>query len=453
MKRVCLLNPDASGLLDKYSYPPLGLLYIASVLEKHGVDVSYVDFCIDNYQKVPDADIYGIAVHSIAVYREAKRIADRIRKDKGDGVLIVAGGAAVTSYFEDILKTGLFDVAVLGEGEETFLDIVIEKDIKTIKGIAYIENDRITVTPNRPYIKDIDTIPSPARHLIPKEVLQRSSDIHGRESVRSTTILTSRGCPYACAFCDTSQWGRKFRTRSPENVVSEIKDIQNNYNIHHVRFIDDIYTLDKDRVMEISKLLIPLNITYIIITRADCLDIDLIKMLKESGCVEILLGIETGSEKLLGHMNKKESLEDYKEAVRMMRQVGIASKFLLLFGFPGEDESTIADTVMFLEDSQPDKVHLSSYIPLPGSDVWNNPANYGISLNYEDVKRKLEEFWFYWEPNDDKGFIIELPNMEGLKRLRRFMINYVRREAWKIENSAIGYWEKSRTELFASELG
>lgn len=451
MNKVCLLNPDVKGLIDKLSYPPLGILYIAAVLERHGIDVSYVDFCLGD-SDIPDAEIYGIAIHSIAVFKEANEIAQKIKREKGSGVLIVAGGACITSYYNEVLATGLYDIVVVGEGEETFLEIVSGKDKCIITGIAYMDSDKVVVNPGRPYIPNLDDLPFPARHLLPKESTHSFSGIHGRSDTASTTILTSRGCPYSCTFCDITQWGRRYRTRSPSNVVQEIQDIRDKYGIRHFRFIDDIYTLDRKRVIEISKMVMPLGISYIIITRPDCLDLELMKWLKDSGCTEIIMGIESGSEKILKAMNKKETLKDYINAVEMARNYGIKSKFLLLFGFPGEDNKTVIETVRLLEEARPDKVHLSTFIPLPGSDVWNHPEKYGISLDHTIIKQKIEEFWFYWEPGDEKGFIIDYPNIDELKAMRGYLIDYVRKERWKNENSTVRDRRNSNTELFAPKL-
>lgn len=451
MNKVCLLNPDVKGLIDKLSYPPLGILYISAVLERHGIDVSYVDFCLGD-SDIPDADIYGVAIHSIAVFKEANGIARKIRREKGSGALIVAGGACITSYYKEVLATGFYDIVVVGEGEETFLDIVTGKDKRIISGIAYLDTDKVVVNPERPYIANLDDLPFPARHLLPKESSHSLSGIHGTGGIASTTIVTSRGCPYSCTFCDITQWGKKYRTRSPSNVMHEIQDIRDNYGINNFRFIDDIYTMDRKRAIEISKMIIPLEISYIIITRPDCLDLELMKWLKDSGCTEIIMGIESGSEKILKLMNKKETLKDYINAVELARIFGIKSKFLLLFGFPGENNETVMETIRLLEEAQPDKVHLSTFIPLPGSDVWNHPGKYGISLDHERIKQKIEEFWFYWEPGDEKGFIIDYPNIDELKAIRGYLIDYVRKERWKSEDSTVRDRRNSNTELFAPKL-
>lgn len=448
--RICLINPDAPGLQDKLAYPPIGLLYIASSLEEYGFDVSYVNFCEDSEKEIPDAEVYGISVHSIAVLKESFTLAKRIRKEKGSKALIVAGGACASSYFLRILQDNLINVAVMGEGEMTMLDIAKGLPLEKIKGIAYRrDNNEICINSPRPFINNLDILPFPARHLVPINILKSRAGVHGEEGVDTTSIITSRGCPYKCAYCDTSHWKRKYRARSPQNVIYEIKHIKEAYDIHHMRFMDDTYTLDAGRVNEIAKKLALLNISYIAISRADCIDSATLKMLKKSGCEELLIGVETGSEELLKRMNKGETIDHYRTAIREIKNAGIRAKVFILFGFPGESRKTIEETKAFLEETRPDKVHMSTFVPLPGTDVWNNPDKYGVTIDKED----LENFWFYWEPDDlDKGFTAKTPNTFELMRLRSDMISYLRNEEWKYENIITRIGENSNYGISASKL-
>ncbi len=448
--RICLINPDAPGLQDKLAYPPIGLLYIASSLEEYGFHVSYVNFCEDAKQEIPDADIYGISIHSIGVLKESFHIAKRIRKEKGKRPLIAGGGACASSYFLRILQDNLINVAVIGEGEMTMLDIARGIPFEEIKGIAYKrENNEICINSPRPFISNLDILPFPARHLVPINILKSKSGVHGEEGVDTTSIITSRGCPYKCAYCDTNHWKRKYRTRSAQNVIDEIRHIKEAYDIHHLRFMDDTYTLDSNRVNEIAKKLIHLNISYIAISRADRIDKPTLKMLKKSGCEELLIGVETGSPELLKKMNKGETIEHYKTAIKNIKNAGIKAKVFILFGFPGENGKTVEDTKRFLEETKPDKVHMSTFIPLPGTDVWNNPEKYGVTIDKND----LENFWFYWEPDDlEKGFVAKIPNTFELMRLRSDIITYLRNEEWKDENIITRIGKNNNISVSTSKL-
>ncbi|RMF92367.1 MAG: radical SAM protein [Candidatus Schekmanbacteria bacterium] len=447
--RICLINPDAPGLQDKLAYPPIGLLYIAASLEEYGFDVSYVNFCEDAEKEIPDAEIYGISIHSIAVLKESFKIAERIKKEKGRNALVVGGGACASSYFLRVLDENLIDIAVIGEGEMTMLDIAKGVPLDEIRGIAYRRGKEICINAPRPFIKNLDILPFPARHLVPINILKSKSGVHGEKGVDTTSIITSRGCPYKCAYCDTNHWKRIYRPRSAQNVADEVRHIKETYDIHHLRFMDDTYTLDSKRVMEISKKLMPLNITYIAISRADRVDRETLRMMKKSGCEELLIGVETGSEELLKRMNKGETLDHYRNAIREIKNAGIRTKVFILFGFPGENRKTVEETKAFLEETQPDKVHMSTFIPLPGTDVWNNPEKYGVTIDKED----LENYWFYWEPDDiDKGFVAKNRNTFELMRLRSEMITYLRNEEWKYENIAARTRKNRYSGFTASKL-
>jgi len=278
-------------------------------------------------------------------------------------------------------------------------------------------------------ISDIDTLPFPSRTLFDMNVVVNKTGIHTtayKGSGEATTILTSRGCPYECAYCCKIPQTSKVRLRSPENIIDEIHQVMQTYNVCHFRFPDDMFTVSRSRVMKLCDLILNegLEIYWMCITRLDSVDDALLEKMYAAGCREISCGVESGSQRMLNAMNKRTTVEKNKEGIAKIKASGMEVKEFLIFGFPGEDDESVNDTMQFVLDTRPDKVTLSTFVPLPGSDVWRNPEKYGI-----DIKSDWGEYYFYWDEGQEfRGFPYRLrgcsPN--GLVYLRSCMQKFIR---------------------------
>jgi len=233
MKSIHLISPAASGLRDKLAYPPLGLLYLAANAgEFQKIKISNMLTAEEPLEN--SFDIYGVSVHSNGSYGSAKKVMQRIR-DANPSSLIVAGGAFPSSMAEYTLRNTVADVVVVGEGERVFANLCKEDDLQKVKGIVFKKGAEIVYNELEPLINDLDTLNFPARHLLPREMIRHEGRVHHNDQP-ATTIFGTRGCLFNCSFCDTELWRRKWRSRSPENIIGEIELLKKEYRISWFRF-------------------------------------------------------------------------------------------------------------------------------------------------------------------------------------------------------------------------
>jgi radical SAM superfamily enzyme YgiQ (UPF0313 family) len=220
-------------------------------------------------------------------------------------------------------------------------------------------------------VEDLDSVSFPDRDLFDWYI--NDSGIHGSMKP-STTVITSRGCPFRCNFCCKGhEMYRRFRARSSDNVIEELEWLVCK-GVRHVRFVDDCFTLNRDRVIDLCSELKRLPVTWIAITRSDCVDDVTLNAMREGGCVQIDLGVETGSPRLLREMNKRETVDQQAWAIKEAKKLGIKVKVFLMMGYPTEDEEDRSMTLEFLRYTKPDDFTLSVWQPLDGSYCSNGSS-------------------------------------------------------------------------------
>jgi radical SAM superfamily enzyme YgiQ (UPF0313 family) len=206
----------------------------------------------------------------------------------------------------------------------------------------------------------------------------------------ATTIITSRGCPFNCAFCANISQAPRYR--SPKNVIEEIKYLIDNYNCKHYRFIDDHLTQNKKRLEELCYLLEPLNINFRCTVRSDSIDNKTLENLRRGGCKELGIGVESADNVVLKLVNKKETVEDHIRAIKLIKAHGIKSKVAILCGLPGETWKSIELTKEFFKTTQPDKWTINLFTPFPGNDIRNCPEKYGVKILKKDWSKYIQTY-------------------------------------------------------------
>lgn len=356
--RITLIFPP-NIYQTKQNMPPLGIAWLAAILRKEGFkDVSLIDSMAGHYTnqdilallKKEDPDVIGISFGT-QIRFSAFELARSIKKDFPE-VPIVVGGPHPTLCSQDILENiPEIDIIVRGEGELSFLNLVkaIDKkeNLSGVKGISF-RDGRGNIIENLPEspIQDLDSLPMPARDLLPMEKYEKTSTLSKK---RCTSILSSRGCPYYCVYCSTSeQWGHFIRHRSAKNVVDEIEFLLKTYPfLESIRFFDDVFTMDKNRVIEICNEIVSrkLNFVWECEARANTIDRELIQAMKKAGCEFIDLGIESGSNRILKNIKKNITVEMALEATKIIKGAGIGMKAFFMHGLPGETYQDIKKTV------------------------------------------------------------------------------------------------------------
>jgi anaerobic magnesium-protoporphyrin IX monomethyl ester cyclase len=365
--RIELIHPPHPMASEDRLDAPLGLLYVAANLEAHGHNVVVNDLSGMSEWNIGFADLYGITSYAPTMHISEK-IA-RLCRSKNSKSIIVTGGAHPTAVPETI--SDAFDSVVIGEGEDAILKII--DDYPTPKRFYRC-----------PLNSNLDEYPDAAYHLIDPSSYKRT---FGGEL--SLTILTSRGCPYRCAFCGLDQSHRTVKYRSPRRVVDEIIRIKNRHGITKFNFQDDAFTINKKRLRELLGLLKPLNIGFRVHGRVGCDSRDDYFALKDAGCEVVAWGIESGSQKILDRMNKNVTVQENEMAIQWAREAGLTSRAFFVIGFPGETEETIEETKWFIERTDPDQFFVSNFVPFPGTDVWNHPDKYGVL----DINRDFSNYY------------------------------------------------------------
>jgi len=389
--KVLLIAPPSEAIYGKYKKlyrsgflsPPIHLCGLDACVEQAGHEASIIDGDAEQVS-IPELvgmavgyepDLIGITATSIHFYI-AKSIIAGIKKRSDTP--IVLGGTHINIFREDVLKdTPDIDYGCLGDGEQfiiELLEVLESKDIEAlsgIKGLIYRRNDEIIVNPDREIETNLDKYPIPSRHLIKNELYYRA--VPGKGYVTTAAALSSRGCPFNCNYCAVEKItnGRRVRLRSAENVLDELDFIANKLNIHHIAFNDDCLTISKKRIYEICDGIHKrgLDITWEGLSRADCIDRDILSAMKKAGFVRISIGIESGNQYILDVLNKQETLQQIEEAVRIIKDVGIVTRGSIIIGSPYETLEKVHETFRFIKKIPLDQVAINVMQPYPGTKI------------------------------------------------------------------------------------
>ena len=372
--------------------PPTDLMYLAAVAEKAGLEAKINDYSqngdyeADLKEFNPDYLVVNIATptleHDLDAVKKAKEICPN--------VITIAKGAAFLTLADRIIKEhNELDFGILGEAENTLKEILEGKPKAEILGLYYIENDEVKFTGNRPFIEDLDSLPFPARHLVDNNIYRRPDN-----NKVQATIKVSRGCPFHCFFClATPVSGAKVRRRSPENIVAEIKECVEKYNIKNFLFWSDIFNIDKEWTMKLCQAIIDsgLKITWSANTRADTADLEMAEMMYKSGCRLVSIGVESGSQYMLEKMGKKITLNDVRRTVKVFKKAKIRIYNYFVIGLPWETEETVEETIKFAIELNSDFISFYTATPLPGSRFYD----YALEHNLFDKETSFENAYYY----------------------------------------------------------
>ena len=340
---------------QRVEFPPLGMLYLCSALEKIGcvVEVKYFD---ENtkVEDIADADVYAYSISSTASYPTYLSLSEKLREK---AQYHIAGNTQATIFPEKVLEEMKLDVVFTGEGEKT-VTRWIQEGCKE-KGI--IQGKRV----------DIEELPFPARHLIPDEKIYMDHRVGGK-SKNSISMISSRGCVFGCKFCAIQNRG-KVKFRSLEDFENEVKYILERYpKCDGITLLDETFTLNTKHAVGIAEIFKKYGLKWECNSRVDTVNDEIINALKESKCQEIRLGIESGSQQMVDNMNKGINLEQAKVVIKKLYENGIPVKLYIMHGYPGENIETSMQTVQYLNSLRNyiHRISLYRFVPLPGSPVF-----------------------------------------------------------------------------------
>jgi radical SAM superfamily enzyme YgiQ (UPF0313 family) len=368
--------------------PPIGLLSIAAYLETQGIHVEIMDcygaptsieeHARDIVSRRPDVVGFSCTTSS---FLEGYAIAGRV-KELAPDVRIVFGGAHACSVGVSLLDSfPAIDFLVIGEGEVTFAELMASGfgNVGTVPGVGYRLEGKGTLSGIRENIPDLDSLPFPAYHLLADFPRRYNLPLFSYPKAPNTSIISSRGCPYQCSYCDRSVFNRGFRFNSPEYIVEHLRYLNRNFGIRHVFFYDDLFTFDRKRVERFCVLMeekrVP--VTYNCIARLEHVDAELLGLLKRSGCWQVNFGIESGDPEILARHRKMYDLDLVRSKLGMVREAGMRVKGLFMLGLPGDTEESIRRTIDYALSLPLDEINVTKFTPFQGAPAFRTIRDHG----------------------------------------------------------------------------
>lgn len=445
--KIVLVHP-APKIWTRAALIPLGLSYIAAYLEKNGFgDIQVIDYNAEPRAVLPKADVVGITA-TTPLIKSAWKIAQKAKKQ---GAVTIIGGPHVSALPDESALLPQVDFVAVGEGEETMLELCQalergDKELLKIKGVFFKKGKRVVRNPAREFIKDLDKLPFPARHLYNLRLYTSTQPLISTRKP-AVGIMTSRGCPFGCSFCYKGTFGRVWRSRSVENVLAEWEYLVKELKVREIALMDDGFNTDIDRAIKICReikkkgLVVPWRAHNGI--RADRSPKELLLAMKESGCYMIAFGVESGVQRVLDMVGKNLQLRDVERAFANCRRLRILTMAFFMVGLPGEQREEIEKTIDYSLELDPDLAQFSVATPFPGTQIFE--------LVRKDGEIKIND-WDKYSQFDQRGYFdfgqMKASEVAGLAKsaYRRFYLRpktiarlAKRRETWlNIPNMVAG---------------
>ena len=419
--RVLLINPSIAKaeVYAKYSagapcLPPLGLCYLAAILLEKGHEIKILD-CAAEQISIPQLkreveefmpSLVGVTCTTVS-YAAAQEVLHTI-KEMDCRITTVLGGAHISALpLSTMLECENVDIGVFGEGEYTLAEIVERLDgnqsLANVEGVLLRYNGRIVQNKSRTSKKCLDETPFPARHLLKDLRLYSHTPFRGAKFM--TTMITSRGCPFNCGYCDQSVFGRIWRYHSPEYVIAEMSLLKEKYKIDFISFEDDNFLLSKRRTMDICQRIIKrsLNIGWSCLGRVNEVDDEVLPLIKKAGCKTIYVGIESGSSRILELINKKIGIEDTRKGIDLIKKYAINVTGSFILGLPTETKEDMEKTIDLALSLPLDGVSFFIFTPYPNTPLRDLAFRHGkVSEDWTDYSGHPSSLPFIPEGIDEE---------------------------------------------------
>ena len=393
---------------------PLGLGYIAAILETRGFSPAILDMSVSDMQMAElenrlariNPEVVGITSMTCS-FPSAVKVAKKVKHWNPKSIVVMGGVHATFMHTEILTTVPEVDIVVRYEGEFAMSELADALDKKNklnnVKGISFREQKRITSTPLRPRIENLDELPYPAHHLLEPSV----EEYIGNYGVRNFPVITTRGCPFGCVYCSTMAFhGRKYRTRSIPKVIDELEYLVERFKVNNISFVDDNFTMQNDRVFKLCEEMQKrsLSLEWGCSARVDQVSENLLKKMKETGCKDIFFGIESASQRVLDLVNKKFALKQAKDAVKTAEKLGIRTHCSFIIGLPGESARSLSKMMEFIDETKPSGRVLPNVLEiLPGTKLMEKREEYfanHLSLSCANVtKTRIEMLTRFYTNN------------------------------------------------------
>lgn len=450
--RIALIKPPAT-YADWFDRPVLGLSYISAVLSEHGFE-----------NRIFDAIFWGWSeeelVHRVEAYRpdligatamthEITSAADIVAslKDRLGNIPAVVGGPHVTALPERTLaEFPVFDYGVYGEGERTAVELMrflfdrdSASDLRSVQGVVFRDGGEVIVNEPRPFLTpaELEALPYPAFHQY------YGDDRNALTDRRSYYVMyTARGCPYHCSFC-MRVLGRKVRAFSPERIVQEIEHGISRYGAHTIDFADEIFLFDRRRTRRVLQLMIerglPSKIRWSGLTRANMVSQELIALAKRAGCFHLEMGVESGNDEVLRRVHKQITVEQAREAVKLIKEQDISLRTCFILGHPHETRETVRDTIDLAVELNADTIAVGLMVPYPGTEI------YEMAKRGAGGYRLLSEDWSTYDKYGGRSLELEGLPYEELARFQRLAYIKLYMKHFRLFDMLAYLWQRKRS--------
>ncbi|MBS5130728.1 MAG: B12-binding domain-containing radical SAM protein [Lachnospiraceae bacterium] len=422
MEKILFIKTPIPMLQDDKLEPDMGLLYCATYVKRHcDVNVSCVDLSVDSkkklFEEAKDSRIFCFSTFT-ANYNLTVEIVRELREKVKKGSIFIAGGHHASALPEQVAND--FDYVIQGEGEIAESNLIN----KLIRGEK--PKEKIIVGKCVENLNEIGWIDY---SLVNMDNYTRK--VNGRKSI---SILTSRGCPYKCEFCNSTLMKayRTVRFRTAEDVVDEIKMLNFKYGITSFRIQDDIFSINRNRLRKMADLLEGYNFSFRCFARVDNIDEKILEDFKRMGVVHLSFGVESGSQKILDNMNKGICIEDICKSIFLAKKYQMKCRVYLIVGYPGETIETLDETIKLIKEIQPDDLSIYPLLPYPGTPLYSNPKKYKITYIDPDFSKYYQIYG-----NKECGYVFETESMtlEKLKFYRDYLVKGLEKVCpWAIED-------------------
>jgi len=412
--KVALVNPPTmKGVFHHHPYLPIGLAYLAAVLEANENEVLVLDCLASDIdheklkEKLSSFEPNLIGISSMTPMVPSTMLAAKVAKEACPDATVVLGGPHATFMDKEILaQESSVDVIVRGEGELTLLEltqkIAGQESIGGVEGITFRKNGQPIQNQTRPYIQNLDELPYPAYKHFPLDKYRLFGKLF-------FFVITSRGCPFQCSFCTTSRiLGKQYRARSPKSIGDELELLKNEYHADSFTFYDDTLTLDKQRIFEICDEIKTrkINIPWDCQTRVDQISEEVLARMKQANCQQVFFGAESGCQDVLNWVKKRTTVAQNESAIKMAKKTGLFVAISIIIGYPGETAEMRKETLYFLKRAEPDDVYLCIATPYPGTDLRGLVEQMGLKISSD------------WEKYDTTTPVFENPLLSDEEAMR-----------------------------------
>lgn len=381
--------------------PSLGLAYLAAVAERKGHEVRILDCTIGGDWETIAAVGRDFQPGAVGVTAKTPSFANAVKTAEilraiVPNALFAVGGSHPTAMPEHAMAAKAFDYLVIGEGEETFVELLDYADNRsgtpeTIPGLAFLKDGKPFFSPPRAPIDNLDSLPFPARHLLPPLTAYSPTAASYRQ-LPLVHIMTSRGCPSRCNFCDRAIFGDRYRARSADNVLAEVDEMIHRYGAREIRFFDDTFTINSKRLSVLCEGLkkIRPRLPWTCLTKAESVNLEMLKMMRDAGCWQVLYGLESGDDRVLETLGKKNTVAMNRQAVAWARKAGLRVRADFLVGSPAETRESLQRTLDFAKELDIDFAHFNKFVPFPGTTFYRMLVEQGYRFDFSESSSTLD---------------------------------------------------------------